>query len=172
MNIKELRKRTKLSQSQFAKRYSIPLRTLQKWEQGAAVPLPYLVNFIDEDIKIREFIDVNKYLITPKSYFEVMNQVHFRNAEKVHPIMQRDVQKIVDSLSAHVEVKKIIIFGSAITYRCTYDSDIDIYVELAKDKNVKAYNVETPVDYWTNYSVDPKMLEEIINKGVTIYDCH
>ena len=41
--IKELRQKTGLSQSQFAKKYHIPLKTLQFWEQGRRVPPSYVV---------------------------------------------------------------------------------------------------------------------------------
>ena len=34
MNIKEIRKRSGLSQSEFAKRYDIPLDTLKGWESS------------------------------------------------------------------------------------------------------------------------------------------
>lgn len=34
INILELRKQTGLSQSQFAKKFHIQLKTLQSWEQG------------------------------------------------------------------------------------------------------------------------------------------
>ena len=36
MDIRELRKRLRLSQSEFAERYKIPFRTIQNWESGPA----------------------------------------------------------------------------------------------------------------------------------------
>ena len=36
--IKRIRDSTSLSQSQFAKRYGIPLKTLKNWEQGRRDP--------------------------------------------------------------------------------------------------------------------------------------
>ncbi len=38
MNVKEIRNRLKLSQSQFARLLGISVRTLQNWEQGKRVP--------------------------------------------------------------------------------------------------------------------------------------
>ena len=44
--IKEMRERTGLTQKAFAELFSIPLSTLQKWEQGAAEPAPYILEMI------------------------------------------------------------------------------------------------------------------------------
>jgi putative transcriptional regulator len=38
IDVKSVRRRTGLSQSRFAKRYRIPLRTLQDWEQRRSLP--------------------------------------------------------------------------------------------------------------------------------------
>ena len=44
--IKELRKKTGLSQSRFAAKFEIPVRTLQQWEQGISAPPEYLVRMM------------------------------------------------------------------------------------------------------------------------------
>ena len=44
--IKELRKKTGLSQSKFATKFEIPVRTLQQWEQGISAPPEYLVRMM------------------------------------------------------------------------------------------------------------------------------
>lgn len=54
MTIKEIRERTGLSQSQFAKRYGISVRTLQGWETGKRPPeyvLSLLERCVSEDFK-------------------------------------------------------------------------------------------------------------------------
>ena len=171
MKIKSLRKRTKLSQSQFANKYAIPLKTLQKWEQDIADPLPYLVSLIQDDIAYEEFISIEKYMLKGKNdSFKVINKNRYKNIEHVHPIQQENVGKIVNALMDYETVKKIIIFGSSVTPKCNYQSDLDVYVELDKEENVKTYDVDVPVDFWTNFNVDPKMLEEIKMKGVVVYD--
>jgi len=45
MKISELRKRTGLSQSQFARKFHISVRTLQRWERGQN-PTPEFVIFM------------------------------------------------------------------------------------------------------------------------------
>lgn len=43
MCIKELRTQSGLSQSKFAAKFGIPVRTIQAWEQGQSAPPTYLV---------------------------------------------------------------------------------------------------------------------------------
>lgn len=49
--IKEMRQQTGLSQSQFAEKFGIPVRTIQKWEIGASKPKPYLLHMMQEMLK-------------------------------------------------------------------------------------------------------------------------
>lgn len=57
MGIKELREKTGLSQSQFARYYDIPVKSLQKWEQGARVPPPYVEKLLMYAIRLRMMND-------------------------------------------------------------------------------------------------------------------
>lgn len=47
MNIKDLRKSTGLTQTQFGNQYRIPLRTLQHWENGTRKPAEYIVYLLE-----------------------------------------------------------------------------------------------------------------------------
>lgn len=46
IDIKELRKRSGMSQKNFAEAYGIPVSTLRKWEQGTASPPAYVLDLI------------------------------------------------------------------------------------------------------------------------------
>ena len=48
MKIKELRNKTGLSQSKFAALFSIPVNTLQQWEQEVRTPPAYVVYIMRE----------------------------------------------------------------------------------------------------------------------------
>ena len=102
-------------------------------------------------------------------YHVEKNENAFRNAKLVHPIHQRHVYEIIKELRKYKSVKKIIIFGSSVTKRCTYESDIDLYVELLKEERVQSYLVDCPVDFWTNYTVLKDFLGEILKTGVVVY---
>lgn len=54
MTIKEVRKRTGLSQSQFAKKFDIPIRTLQSWECNQAIPKDYILNMMNQILDFEE----------------------------------------------------------------------------------------------------------------------
>lgn len=57
MSIKDLRTRTNLSQSKFADVVGIPVRTIQKWEQGDRVPPTYIIKLIEYFLKNERLID-------------------------------------------------------------------------------------------------------------------
>ena len=52
MNILELRKQTGLSQSQFAKKFNIKLKTLQSWEQGWRNCPEHITYMIEEILRL------------------------------------------------------------------------------------------------------------------------
>ncbi len=52
MEIKEIRKLTRLSQAKFCKKYNIPLNTLSRWEQGKREPPGYVLELLE--FKVRE----------------------------------------------------------------------------------------------------------------------
>ncbi len=57
MKIKELRNKTGLSQSKFADMFSIPLNTLQQWEQELRTPPEYVLKMIEELLYSRGIIN-------------------------------------------------------------------------------------------------------------------
>lgn len=61
MTIKELRAQTGLSQSRFAERYGIPVKTIQAWEAGRFQPADYIVDMLEkliaqEDIELKAWV--------------------------------------------------------------------------------------------------------------------
>lgn len=65
MNIREMRKKLNITQSEFANRYNIPFRTIQNWETGLRKPPTYIIdlleNQIKEDLINRKTITLPKY---------------------------------------------------------------------------------------------------------------
>lgn len=47
MTVKEIRALTGLSQSKFATKYNISVRTLQSWEIGRTTPPPYVITMLE-----------------------------------------------------------------------------------------------------------------------------
>ena len=58
VNIKEIRNLTGLSQTAFANKFGIPLRTYQSWELGERKPPEYvltmIIRLIDQEEQIKE----------------------------------------------------------------------------------------------------------------------
>lgn len=50
--IYNIRKKSGLTRKQFAEKYSIPIRTLEKWERGEVKPAEYLIEWLARLVKI------------------------------------------------------------------------------------------------------------------------
>ena len=61
--------------------------------------------------------------------FPVMEGVSFPNANRVHPLMQRRVEKLIHELGKDQNIRRLILFGSSLEFRCSNTSDIDLYIE-------------------------------------------
>lgn len=57
MKIQELRKRTGLSQSKFAEKYHISIRTLQRWERGQNATPDFVVFMIEQVLDLEEKVN-------------------------------------------------------------------------------------------------------------------
>ena len=60
MTILELRQKTGLSQSQFAKRFHLNVRTVQTWEQGTRKTPDYVIWLITRVIELEEIINAKR----------------------------------------------------------------------------------------------------------------
>lgn len=94
----------------------------------------------------------------------------FLNVEKIFPTQQKDVSTLINVFSKNVAVKKIIIFGSSVTSACNPWSDIDVYVELSEKTFLERPKLGTELDIWTNFDVDDRLLMEIVEKGVVVFE--
>lgn len=74
MNIYEMRKQFGYTQSEFAKRYKIPFRTIQNWENGSRKPPEYFLSLLER--KVKEDL-INKKTVTLPEY-----NPHKRNLPK------------------------------------------------------------------------------------------
>lgn len=95
----------------------------------------------------------------------------------IFPTKQADIQKLLEYVKSNSEIKKVIVFGSAVTWQCRPTNDIDIAVQYASDRKFadiaadlrKQMTSECDVvDYDDIHSVLLK--QEIDKKGVLIYD--
>lgn len=179
MGIAKLRKRTHMSQRQFADAFSIPVRTLQQWEQGKSSPAPYVVEMIekllDKDIASEKnlessaSIENDRHSIPKKTRWKVCISDPFPNCDRIYPIQQRKVKEVLDGITGNPAVKRAVVFGSSTTGKCHIGSDIDIYVEMENNSNPLQKSFDFPVDLWTNFTADEHLMKEIESKGVVVY---
>ena len=165
---KQLRKQTGLSQSKFAEKYNISVRTLQQWEQGISKPIDSFISLIEKDINKDSNLRY-EYKKNNTSWMICIDNP-FLNVEKIYPIQQKKVKELIEDISLNNKIKKIIIFGSSVTDKCHIGSDVDIYVESEQEKikTEKQHNFE--YDLWTNKTADERLKKEINKKGVIVYE--
>ena len=108
---------------------------------------------------------------TTRYTWKIVVKEEFLNCKYIYPIQQRKVLELINYLKTNENVKKIIIFGSSVTNKCRAMSDVDIYIELKENqtKLIQRY-FDFAFDLWTNYSVDDRLLNEILKKGVVVYE--
>lgn len=97
----------------------------------------------------------------------------------IFPLMQREVQKVIDTSSQIPEIKRVIVFGSALTLNCGIKSDLDIAVDIpdiqSEDEFLKlvrpirrAISVDSDILHY-NEIKNKLLLSEIDSKGVDVY---
>ncbi|MCM1134745.1 MAG: nucleotidyltransferase domain-containing protein [Clostridium sp.] len=104
--------------------------------------------------------------------FEVKDGVNFPHANRVHPLMQKRVQKLLELLSADGNIKKIVLFGSSLEFRCGSGSDIDVYIEKfdAALPLKQEPTLDCEVDIVSNISHESRLYLEIDKKGLLLYE--
>lgn len=102
--------------------------------------------------------------------FPVMEGVSFQNANRVHPLMQARIEKLLQSMLKDKNVRKLVLFGSSLEFRC--NSNSDIYIEkIDKDKKLEHFpDLDCEVDIVTNLSPDSKLYFEIDKKGLILFE--
>lgn len=94
----------------------------------------------------------------------------FLNVQKIFPTKQRDVAKIIDSVKADRNIKRVMIFGSSVTSACNPWSDIDVYYEKEQNLKYPVVICESGLDKWSNFDADDNLMREISRTGVVVYE--
>lgn len=104
--------------------------------------------------------------------FPVLEGVSFQNANRVHPLMQRRVQTIICELGKDQNIRKLILFGSSLEFRCCSNSDLDLYIEKhdlgKKLEHLPELDCET--DIITNLPPSNKLYQEIVQTGLILFE--
>ncbi len=194
--LKDIIKSRNLSVYRLAKETNLPYTTVNEIVLGKknvencslATIMPIL-NYLDIDID--ELISSKKKKIELASTWEEKKDKKFifpiitkdtpYEAKYIHPLMQREVKKVYDTISKEKCVEKLILFGSSINIRCNYQSDLDFAVKLKDDcftienKNMISELIQEITEYnadviWLNSLEKGTLLETNIKKGIVIYE--
>lgn len=98
--------------------------------------------------------------------------VDFLHCNRVHPLMQARMQEILHILVQDDNIKKIVLYGSPIEFRCSSYSDIDLYIEK-NDPNLplkKEPVVDCEIDLVMDLEHDSRLYQSIDQKGLLLYD--
>lgn len=99
--------------------------------------------------------------------------------KNIFPLMQKEVQKVIDEAKKIPQINRVIIFGSAVTFNCGIDSDLDIAIDapdvleddefLALTRPIRrALNVDSDMIHYNSIR-NKLLLEQIDSKGVSVY---
>lgn len=102
--------------------------------------------------------------------WKIVTDDRYLNQERIFPTQQKDVSTLIEHFKKIPEVKQVVIFGSSVTSACNPWSDIDVFLNISECVQVRAPRLQVPVDLWTNYDVDDRLLSEIAEKGVIVYE--
>ena len=112
-----------------------------------------------------------------ENVFPVIPNIENKNiAKHIYPLKQREVDSVINNMPKNIT--KAIVFGSAPTWNCNIDSDIDIAVfavwdteskNLARQIISKNCNYKCDVIFVDDIQENEKIIDEI-NKGVVIFE--
>ena len=114
--------------------------------------------------------DPSRFSIPEKTRWRICIDKPFVNCERIYPIQQRKIKELLDDVTRDSNVRKVIVFGSSVTQRCHQGSDVDLYIELDEAGNPITEVHDFPYDLWTNYTADDRLLREIADRGVVVYE--
>lgn len=104
--------------------------------------------------------------------FPIMDHVTLEYANRIHPLMQKRVERLLDALKKDTNVVRVVLFGSSLEFRCSSQSDIDLYIEKKDpEKKLPALpDLDWEVDIVTNLATDSRLYQEIDRTGLLLFE--
>lgn len=104
--------------------------------------------------------------------FPVMDGVDFQDANRVHPLMQRRVERLIREFAKDPNIRRVILFGSSLEFRCNSTSDIDLYIEKydSDKKLIDLPEIDCEIDLVSNLSPASRLYKEIEQTGLLLYE--
>ncbi len=104
--------------------------------------------------------------------FPVMEGVALQNANRIHPLMQGRIEKLVRELEKDPNICRMILFGSSLEFRCSSNSDIDLYIEKYDPAQKLRYlpDLDCEIDIITNLRADNPLYQKIERTGLLLFE--
>lgn len=95
----------------------------------------------------------------------------------IYPLKQKAAQKAIELARADSRIKRVIVFGSALTMKCGMLSDIDIALDVPDISEddfahlARPFFIQIPseVDVVHYNTIKSELLKQNVEKGVCIY---
>lgn len=110
--------------------------------------------------------------------FPVTIRTKCPNIDRIYPLKQKQVSEIFDRARQFEIIRKITVFGSSVTPKCTIDSDLDLCIDADISDGLQIFEMQKAFGEVCDWNCDILMypnigeaLRETIQKeGVVIYE--
>lgn len=110
--------------------------------------------------------------------FPVTVKTDCKNIDRIYPLKQRQVSEICSRAGQFDIVRKIYVFGSSVTPKCTIDSDLDLCVDADVTDGLKVFEMQKAFGEACGWNCDIVMYENIGSalretvkgEGVVVYE--
>lgn len=110
--------------------------------------------------------------------FPVIVQTDCENIYRVYPLKQRMVAKIYEIAKRYPDVRRVYLFGSAVTSKCHIGSDLDVCVDMETEDGMEEYRLNGEIGEACDWNCDilmyrnigSKLRNQIEEEGVIIYE--
>ena len=191
MELKELRIRAGLKQSDLSALSGVNLRSLQDYEQGhksissaKGETLLRLSNVLgcsiedilgssnidielstaNEELKQRRLAQYAQCLYSRRSsgiHFPIIESDELVDMSRIYPTKQAPVKRILVSMRQDSRVATLLLFGSSISMACHRDSDIDLAVGLANTSVAAQNEVSEKIQLACDWDADIIWLDHL-----------
>ena len=110
--------------------------------------------------------------------FPVTVQTDRQTIDRIYPLKQKHVAEIRRRAAEFDIVRRIIVFGSSVTPKCTIDSDLDLCIDADVSDGLKVYKLQKTLGEICDWNCDIIMYANMghtlkqtaAREGVVIYD--
>ena len=121
-------------------------------------------------MKVEDTLKLKRFPIVVKS--------ECGNINRIHPLKQKQVDRIHRAAAKYREIRKVYIFGSAATALCNVNSDLDICIDADMSDGLRIYDIQKEFGEACDWNCDMIMYGHLGNRlkktvdeqGVVIYE--